>query len=264
MDPSTSPHLHPHDISGFWPLIRLGEFSFPTYYVVISVACCICIVWLVKRTEKRVLSRTDAIDLALALMIMGFIGARLFHVLFEEPGYYLDTPFRIVEFWNGGFVWYGGAILGAASAMLLAKKKKIPLPTWLDLFAPVIALGYMLGRVACLFTGCCYGEVCLVVPDHPFRHPTQAYAIATEALTLLVLLWLEKARREGKGPSWARPAGRIFFVWLALHSAGRILMEAFRADPRGPAPLGVSFSTWISLLLIAVSAIMIFRKGGRR
>jgi phosphatidylglycerol:prolipoprotein diacylglycerol transferase len=244
-----------HDISGFYPTLHLpGGVEFPTYFIITSLSFVLAILWLVKRADHFGTSRNRALDLALVVMMTGFAGSRLFHVFFEEPNYYWQHPMRIFEFWMGGFVWYGGALAGGISALIFLRLKREPLLPWLDLLAPVASLGYALGRFACLATGCCFGEIC-VLPNSfggtSFRHPTQLYAIVFESAVLVLLLTLERKRE--------RPAGQIFFIWLVGHSIGRIVMEYFRADPRGPEPLGISIATWISFVLIAISLFFLRR-----
>lgn len=232
------------DLSGHFPLLHFSDqYELQTYFIVVSLALCICVLFLVRRAERRGLDRNTALDLSLALMGFGMLGARLFHVLFEEPSYYAADPWRILEFWRGGFVWYGGALLGAAASLIYLRVRHLPMGIWLDLFAPVAALGYALGRIACFLTGCCYGSVCVLSSGFKFRHPTQLYAVISELLTLWFLLWIERRSKS--------PPGRLFSLWLILHGCGRIFMEAFRVDPRGPEPLGLSLATWLSGILIA-------------
>ena len=257
------PSGKPIELSGFLPAIRVGGLDIPVYFIVISIAFCVCIAWLVRRADRRPsLDRNQALDLALVVMLAGFVGARAFHVLFEEPAFYLESPLRALEFWNGGFVWYGGAILSILGGILYARRKKMPIALWLDAFAPVVALGYALGRVACLLTGCCFGAVCSLESGAQFRYPTQAFAVVWELAVLGALLAMEWRRRKPDVPAWLMPSGRVFLVWLALHSIGRIIMEAFRADPRGPELLGLSISTCLSAALLAVAIFFLLRKPG--
>jgi phosphatidylglycerol:prolipoprotein diacylglycerol transferase len=193
-------------------------------------------------------------------MIGGFFGARLFHVFFEEPAYYFEDLTRTLEIWRGGFVWYGGAIGGALTSIALARWRRLPIAKWLDVFAPILALGYALGRIACLFTGCCYGAICVLPSGYSFRYPTQAFAVLWEFAALAVLLLLEKKRNEGKSTAVYRSAGSLFACWLVIHSVGRLIMEYFRADPRGPSPLGMSLASWISVVLLIGASLWIWKK----
>lgn len=260
-----NPRSTPLDLGGHFPTLHLGEgLDFPTYFIVISLALCVCAIWLVRRTESRGLERNRALDLSLIVLFAGFAGSRAFHVLLEEPHYYWDDVSRVVEIWRGGFVWYGGALTGATAALAYLRWRRFAIGVWLDIFAPICALGYALGRVACLLTGCCYGAVCVLADGSSFRHPTQAYAMIWELGVLFLLLRLERWCDAGRiARTWREP-GRLFLVWLGLHSIGRIIMESFRADPRGPNLLGLSQATWISLVMIMIVSIVFARDSRKR
>lgn len=137
----------------------------------------------------------------------------------------------------------------------------------MDFAAPIISLGYALGRIACFLEGCCYGKIC----DWPWaytfgqidfatgqfsfatRHPTQLYASLLEFSILFLVLYLEKIKRFA-----ARP-GMLFMVWLALHAFNRILVEIFRDDDRGAMLAGMSISTLISFCLVLVAGFYFFK-----
>jgi phosphatidylglycerol:prolipoprotein diacylglycerol transferase len=241
-----------HDLSGFFPHLHFGSgLDLPTYFLVVSLALCVAVFWLAKRAEKQRLSRNTALDLSLVVMIAGFVGSRLVHVFFEAPSYYAADPTRVFEIWRGGFVWYGGAIAGAAAGLAYLRHRALNIWRWLDLTAPVIAFGYAMGRIACVLTGCCFGAVCTLIPNLQFRYPTQVFAVIWELTVLASLLLFERRRHEHKiAKRWTQP-GQIFFVWLLLHGVGRIIMELFRADDRGPAIAGLSLASWVSLVLVA-------------
>jgi phosphatidylglycerol:prolipoprotein diacylglycerol transferase len=260
-----------HPLSGFLPSFQLFGQTVPVYFLVTALAFIAAMLMLVRRADSHGLSRNRALDTSLVLMISGFIGSRVFHIFVEEPAYYWARPWLVFDFWSGGFVWYGGALFGAACSAAFLKWKKEPLATWLDLFAPVCALGYAVGRMACVFTGCCYGRVAHLpefLGGEWVRHPTQSYAVGIELCTLTFLLWLERRREQEKLAVLFRKLlsepGQLFFVWLSLHAVGRIFMEAFRDDPRGPAPLGLSVSTWLSLALLVSSLTILYKRRGNR
>lgn len=190
-------------------------------------------------------------DVALALMIGSFVGARLFHVVYENPEIYLQNPIAIFYFWNGGFVFYGGAILGLLSGWAVLKFRKVSSTlTYFDLFTPIASLSYALGRLGCLMAGCCYGKHCSLPWAIDGRHPTQVYASLWELGVLSILLGSEKTLKK---------PGQLFFLWLPLHAFGRLLMESLRDDFRGY-ELGLSVSSWISLILIAGAALYWIRE----
>ena len=126
-----------------------------------------------------------------------------------------------------------------------------------------MALGYGLGRLACFFEGCCYGKLCHLPWAIPLkevdvvseqistslRHPTQLYAAGTELLTLGFLLWLEKRHPK---------LGVVFLSWVILHASGRIIMEAFRDDPRGPEVLSLPISSTVSIVFIFMAFVALW------
>ncbi len=245
--------------------IQIGSLVIPTYYLVISLTYCIGILWFYKRCETRQLPQKNALDMSLIIMIFGFIGARLGHVIFEEPQFYLKNPIQIFYFWQGGFVFYGGALLAYLIAALSVRKLKLTFWLWHDTLAPVIALGYAFGRLGCFLTGCCFGKVCdwpwsiplqqthitTGVVEHILRHPTPLYAFTIEIFIVLFLLWYEKQKPV---------LGRVFLIWVALHSLNRIVMEYFRDDPRGIEVFNLSISTFISLILFVASLSLYIKK----
>ena len=144
------------------------------------------------------------------------------------------------------------------SGVMFLRWRKQSLGDWLNLMAPVAALGYANGRIACLVTGCCFGRICDLKPEYQFRHPTQLYAVIFEFIVLFILLKFEK-KPSILNKRIIRTSGHLFVVWLIFHSLGRIMMEYFRADPRGAMYFSLSISTWISIFILAFSCLYLKR-----
>ncbi len=233
------------------PLIRLSEsIQIPTFYLVLSLALCVCLFWLVQRTRQFHLDLKISLDAALVLMLSALIGSRLFHVFYENPEIYREHPLAIFYIWNGGFVFYGGAFLCAFTGFLFARwRTPRQIGQYFDLYAPLCSLAYAIGRWGCFFAGCCYGRACDLPWAFHGRHPTQIYASFWELGALSLLLAFEK--RPDRKP------GQVFSLWLILHASGRIMMESLRGDFRGPVFL-FSISTWFSLGVL-VLGLYLFR-----
>ena len=242
-----------------FPTLHLtSSVMIPTYYVVISLTVVLSLLWIVRRSEKLQLSLPRSLDLSLLIMVFGFIGGRLLHVFYESFDYYREDFWRIFYFWDGGFVYYGGAILAAIAGLAyLQRRARHDRGRYLDMLAPVMSFAYALGRSACLLAGCCYGKYCDLPWAIEGRHPTQLYAIAWELGVLCILLGFEKGRRLPSAPFKA--AGQLFYLWLVLHGIGRLIMESFRDDFRGPT-LGLSVSSWISIAIVILGLILLSKK----
>lgn len=233
------PHLH----------VFFG-LSISTYFLIISLSCTASALWFIKRAEDKGLQRVTAIDITLVVLIAGFLGARLLHVVFEDFGYYRVQPIEIFYVWNGGFVFLGGLVASLIAGILFCHWKHEPFWFWADVAALPAALSYALGRLGCFFNGCCYGNVCelpwAISLQGMNRHPTQLYATLWELISLGILFKLEPRFKV---------SGTLFNTWLITHAVGRIIMETFRADPRGNLVLGLSIGTLMSLGLAAWAAM---------
>lgn len=253
-----------------FPTVSISTtLAIPTYFVLITIACIIALFWTQKRASLLDLSVKNALDLCLICFVSGFIGGRLFHILYESPEYYLENPLKVFSFWEGGFVYYGGFISALICCLIFiirtdAKNWK----NYFDLAAPILSLSYIIGRSACFFAGCCYGKAC----DLPWAinglHPTQLYAVFSELLVLGLILWIEKANlKNGNNLNTKKSEsllpGDLFLLWTIGHSIGRIFMEAFRDDFRGLIYY-LSISTWISLIILLISLGLLIKRHCRR
>jgi phosphatidylglycerol:prolipoprotein diacylglycerol transferase len=226
------------------PEIHIGEgLMAPTYFVYLSLLYSFLLYFAYWRAQKKHMYVEMALQVSLLIMVSGFLGARLFHVLYEAPEYYAQNPFDIFKFWLGGFVFYGGMLTSFIVCWIYLHQRKESFGFWADFFAPIMALGYGLGRGACFFAGCCYGKICELPWAVEGRHPTQLYALLYE-LGVFGFLMLRKSTKY---------SGDLFAQWIILHSLGRLVLEQFRDDYRGALILGLTISTWVSLGLFSLS-----------
>ena len=111
------------------------------------------------------------------------IGARLGHVLFYAPNYYLfENPKEIFAIWQGGLASHGGALGILLSLCILAKSKKVDFWWLSDKIAVVIPLVCSLIRIVNLFNTERIGKAmtvpwafCFTYYDTIPRHSPQLY-----------------------------------------------------------------------------------------
>lgn len=171
-------------------------------------------------------------QLATYMVIATIIGARLGHVLFYEPGYYLANPLEILKVWKGGLASHGAAIGILFALWLFSKKNKKPYYWILDRIVIVVALGGFFIRMGNLMNSEIFGEP-TTLPwgfiftsyDQVPRHPTQLY----EALSYLAIfgyLYWYYWKTDGK----PRP-GFMFGLFLLVLFLVRFLIE-FVKEPQ--------------------------------
>jgi phosphatidylglycerol:prolipoprotein diacylglycerol transferase len=250
-------------------LFFIGDTGIPSYWALLMIGF-MAAIWLAWREARRDgLDPNRLLDLALVVLLVGVIGARLMHVLAEDdplkPGspilaYYLDHPADIFQLWNG-LAFYGGLLLAIPVGIGFARWRKLPVGKVADIVGLCIPLGLVFGRLGCFLAGCCHGtETALpwgVRFEDPFSlarplgvplHPTQLYE-SLFCLLLFVLLFVQKRR-------WRRFDGQVLLSFLALYASGRFLLEFLRNDNRGMVFDGLlSSSQLVSLPLLLGSAI---------
>lgn len=207
-------------------LLEFGPFEINSWGVVFAVALLLAGAALRQELE-RLAGRGDvAYSLILAAALGGLIGARLYW-LAEHAG-----EASLLDSVSGaGFTWYGGLLGGAASVLVVARVRELPLTALLGASAPALALGYGVGRIACQLAGDgTYGVASDVpwamsypngeVPTTERVHPTPVY----ETLANLLIVWLLWRMRKRWEPL------RLFGAYLMFAGAERFLVEFIRRN----------------------------------
>lgn len=198
--------------------------------------------------EDRVLS------LLIGIFLASLFGARAFFV-WEAWAYYVPRMWEIPMIWRGGLSFYGGLIGGLLAVAAGSLRMGLPVCAMLDLMVPSVAIGHALGRVGCMFHGCCFGKM----TDSPFgvafsdgllRHPTQAYEGAALAVLFVLALigqeWPRKARAEGALVGW----------YLTTYGAVRFGLELLRDDMVGPVFAGLLRYQWVSVVMMVLGLVL--------
>jgi phosphatidylglycerol---prolipoprotein diacylglyceryl transferase len=138
--------------------------------------------WLSRRLCRRE-GIDDALipDLAICLFVTGILGGRLVYVIqYWHENHFNEDFWRIIKLWDGGLVLYGALFGGAIGYFgyywFVLRKHGITHWQMFDIIAPSVALGVALGRIGCLCTGCCYGNVaCGIQPEIHFPVPSAGW-----------------------------------------------------------------------------------------
>lgn len=234
------------------PVLDFGFIQIPTFYLVISLSVTFVLLLLNAALDNnQKIDRKITFDLALIIMITGFIGGRLAHVFYEEFAFYQEFPLEIFKFWKGGFVFYGGFLLSLISVFAFLRFKKQNFYFWADFLAPYLGLTYALGRIGCFFEGCCYGSHCELPWAIAHRHPTQLYMVVAELILVAAIVFLNKKKQL--------TTGLVFLLWVCGHSINRFVIEFYREDDRGALIMNLSISQITSALILVSALTLIFK-----
>lgn len=173
----------------------------------------------------------EDIDDFLPWAILGVIaGGRLGYILFYQAGYYLANPAQILQVWNGGMSFHGGALGVIVAMFVYAHLKKVSVLRLADIVACAVPIGLFFGRIANFVNGELFGRASDVAWAVRFpmggampRHPSQVYeALLEGAVLFLVLFFMARCEAVRNRP------GVISGVFLALYGLFRAFIEFFR------------------------------------
>lgn len=181
------------------------------------------------------------------IFLSAWIGSKLFFYI----TYPKDISLSEISFWTGGgFVFYGGFILGLLFLIgFRAIDKSFSLKTLWPVL-PALAIGHGIGRIGCLLAGCCFGKPTdlfwgVFLHDH-YRHPTQLI----EAIGLLSMgIYLLKSERDKRS---------LISFYLICYGLLRLLVESLRGDIVRGLWGSLTPSQWISLALIVSGTCLVF------
>jgi phosphatidylglycerol:prolipoprotein diacylglycerol transferase len=188
-------------------------------------------------------------------------GAKLGYALAE--GFWIgDAPVMSAAFWLQAFSGktVTGGLLGAYLGVEFAKRRVGHTEPTGDTFAVIAPLSLMLGRVGCLFGGCCLGVAMepawfTVADAHGIaRWPAVWVEFAFNALFFAFAIGWTRRRRHASGASDRdRWRGQLFHVYLIAYGAFRLAHEFVRDTPRIAA--GLSGYQLLSIAILALGAI---------
>ena len=241
------------------PLIDLGFITIPTYGLCIMSGVFIA-AFLVKLNLFGKRDFDYFILVSACIFAFGFIGARALFVM-VTPSISLVEGLTM----RGGFVFYGGLIGGVFGYFLGIMLSRIPLTSFMDVYAAVIPFIHAFGRIGCYFAGCCYGfphQSFLSLPWNkvPGGHEEDVAYFPLQLLEASLLLcisfivWFTQRKID-----FSKKRYIPFLIYTSLYSVLRFVLEFFRGDAyRGVnVALNLSVSQIISISIFVVSLAII-------
>lgn len=231
-----------------------------TWYSFLIVLGAALAILLASREERRTeLKKDTIIDLSLWLLPFGIIGARIYYVVFAWSEF-RDDPVSVFRIWEGGIAIYGAIIAGIIVLLIFCRIRKIPPLLLCDCIAPGLALAQSIGRWGNYFNMEAYGAritnpaLCFFPLAVEISGPAgNEWHMATffyeSVLDFGIFLFLIASRRK-----LLKRRGDVFFFYLFLYAAGRLIVEDLRMDSLY-ASSNIRISQMLSILLCL--AIMI-------
>ena len=238
-------------------ILTIGKLTIHGYGLMIAIGILAAVFVAMYRAKRREMDQEPILDIVLIAMIGGFLGSKILYIIVEWKEFIKDPKHFLG---GGGFVVYGGIILGLVVAFLYFRWKKLDFFAYMDLSMPSVSIAQGIGRIGCFLAGCCYGAetdsaLGVVFPQGSLAPagvklwPTQLF-MSVGNLCIAAILIVASLKLKKKG--------QVSALYMILYSAGRFGVEFFRADHRGS--VGVfSTSQFISLFIFIIGiALMVF------
>jgi len=227
---------------------HLAIYSFGFMLVVAFYSC----YFLLERDLKRTGHDPNlASDIVFWAAFGGVVGAKVYYLIENFDRVIVDPKGMI--FSGSGLVFLGGLLGGLLGVTMVLKNNKLPWLVFADLVAPLLILGYGIGRIGCFLVGDDYGlpsklpwavsfdkglpptNVQTFELYYPWIditrfdsflisvHPTQIYETI---IAFIIFFYLWKKRKQVK------KNGDLFFKYLILAGFERFFIEFIRTNPK--------------------------------
>ncbi len=222
-------------------IFQIGSFKLQYYglmYIVAFAITYVLVRYRIAREERFNVTVEQVNDLTTYAILGLVIGARLGYVIFYNLSYYLQHPLEIIlpfDFSNGmtftgisGMSYHGGLIGILLITWIYTRRAGLLFWDVMDLYVPVVPLGYTFGRIGNFINGELYGRITeapigMVFPQaqqQALRHPSQLYEAFFEGIFLFIILWsLRKIKM---------PRGAMLAIYIIGYGAVRFFIEFFR------------------------------------
>lgn len=255
-------------------LIEIGGFSIKWYGVLIAVGFLLALLYAYRRASDFGINTDRMVDVVLVATLLGFVGARLYYVVFSDrAAEYFADPLSILYVWEGGLGIYGGIIFGLGFGVLMCKLRKVNPRAMLDMASLGFLIGQAVGRWGNFFNQEAFGGN----TDLPwgmsgniiqsgingdgynvsgYVHPTFLYESLWCIIGFVLLHIISKRLYRTKG--------QIFCGYLVWYAAGRFFIESLRTDSLMLGQMRISQLVAVAAIMLGVVLYFVFRAWDNR
>ncbi|MBT3738260.1 MAG: hypothetical protein HOG33_04100 [Candidatus Marinimicrobia bacterium] len=242
-----------------------------SYGFMLMMAFYSCYYFLNKDLNRLGYDAKLASDIVFAAAVGGILGSKIYYLIENFERVKADPTGMI--FSGAGLVFLGGLMGGTLGVTYVIKKNELTWINFADIVAPLLILGYAVGRIGCFLVGDDYGLPTNVpwgiafpngLPPSTYNvfqsyypwinlegfspgvlkvHPTQIYE---SIIGFGIFYFLYQKRTK------VVVIGSLFFTYLILAGAERFFIEFLRVNTKYL--FGLSGSQLISLIMIFIGA----------
>lgn len=268
--------------------VAFSVFGIDIYWYALLITCgiALAVVYTKYRSEREWISTDNLLDIAMATVILGVIGARLYYVLTSLDSGQYNTFMDWINIRNGGLGIYGGIIGGVIGLIAMALIRKVNVFSVLDSAAPGVMIAQAIGRWGNFCNGEAFGSPIVDGQiTYAFLGPDKTYPVGENNLLYKLRMAVESGTTHNDGYSGAvevQPTflyeslwnllgfilinviykkkkfnGQIALMYFAWYGFGRMFIEGLRTDSLYIPGTGIRISQMLGLVLFIASVIVL-------
>ncbi|MGO4593671.1 prolipoprotein diacylglyceryl transferase [Leifsonia sp. 2TAF2] len=253
-----------------WQQIPIDVFGLhwriQTYAIMILIGIVVASLWTSRRLTKRGAEPGVLLDVLIPVIVLGIVGARLYHVVTHPGDYFYDGAplWKVFAIWEGGNAIFGSLIGGAVGAWIGCRWTGLRFWTFADALAPALLLAQAIGRLGNWFNQELFGlptdlpwglqidstnkAIPVGLPDNTLFQPLFLYEIIWNVIGVVLLVLLERKFRL----QW----GKVLALYLIWYGLGRSYLESIRIDPSEFSFLGIPTNVWAAFVAVVLGVII--------
>ena len=232
-------------------ILEIGPIKIYSFGLMLVTAFYTCYGLLYLEMKRLKYDTEIASDIIFWSAVGGVLGAKIYYLI-ENLDRTIQDPMGMI-FSGSGLVFLGGLIGSIICVSIVLKNRNLPWYLFADIIAPLIMIGYAIGRLGCFLVGDDYGlpsslpwavsfpeglpptTISSFAAYYPWIdtsginsevfkvHPTQLYESAVGIL-LFLFLWSRRKKNQR--------AGTMFFSYLLLAGIERFFIEFLRTNEK--------------------------------
>lgn len=240
-------------------ILRIGGFALRWYGLAVLLAVVAAVFVAIREAKRKGFRPDDVLGLLPWLLGAGVLGARLFNII-DRWSFYLANPAELLRLEQSGLAIWGALIGGGLALFIYTRLKHLSPGRFVDIFAPALLVGQIIGRLGCIVNGDAAGGVTNLpwgfiytnpnslispalfgVPTHPYP----VYEMLWNAVSLLILLKLRRHLSKD---------GLLFALYSFLYGTGRLALNFVRHE--NTIFWGLQQAQVVALFIMAAAAIV--------
>ena len=250
---------------------RIGPIVIAWYGIFIVGSAMVGAFWAEREAKRRGENPEHVWNGLLLCLVLGLIGARLYHVI-HQWDFYRQYPLEIFNTRHGGLAIYGAVAGGAVALWIYTRRYHLSFARWADIAAPSLPLAQAIARWANYLNQELYGYPTTVpwgitidaghrippfddLAKYPLDtrfHPTFFYESIGNLINFLLLMYISRRFADRLRD------GDLILLYGVLYPLLRFFVEFQRPDAWRIA--GVATAQWIAIgSILLCGGLLIYR-----